>query len=85
VSGIRKKRGRIRGEAVAGLDEHERGIQADSDDEGAAEVRGVGMAAMTMRAVTMPVMIVPVVRVTVVGSVVMMAALHTPSLEPFRF
>jgi hypothetical protein len=38
------------------------------------------MAAMTMRA-----MIVPMVRMIVIGMVMMMAALHMPSLEPFRF
>jgi hypothetical protein len=80
VSGIREQRRGIRGEAVAGLDENERRIQPDPDDEGAAKVIGVSMAAMTVRTMIVSAMSVPMVRMIVIGMVMMMAAQHMPSL-----
>ena len=64
MSGVGDERHRVRGDAIARLDQHERGVEADADGEGLAEARGgMDVPAALMMAVT-------VVRVAVARRVV---------------
>ncbi|GAB1715105.1 MAG: hypothetical protein NTAFB05_01470 [Nitrobacter sp.] len=78
MPGVGKQRGGIRCEAIGCLNENERGVEADPDEERTAEVHGVNM---TVRAMMMPIKIAFMARMIVMEVVVVMvAAIHAPSL-----